>query len=42
MVQVLFNFKFPAIVFRVFVLGGSRLPLYYVHPARAGREGWSL
>jgi len=29
-------------MFRVFVLGSSYLPLYCVHPARVGREGWSL
>jgi len=36
------HFKFPAIMFRVFILGGNYLPLYYIHLARAGREGWSL
>jgi len=29
-------------MFRVFVLGDSHLPLYYVYLAKAGREGWSL
>ena len=29
-------------MFRVFMLGSSYLPLYYVHLARVGREGWSL
>jgi len=29
-------------MFYVFVLGGSYLPLYYIHPARVGREEWSL
>jgi len=24
------------------MLGGNYLPLYYVHPARVGRKGWSL
>ena len=37
-----FSFEFPAIIFYIFVLGGNYLPLYYVHPAKAGREGWSL
>ena len=29
-------------MFRVFVLGSSRLPLYRVYLARVGRKGWSL
>ena len=29
-------------MFRVFVLGGSYLPLYRVYLARAGCKGWSL
>ena len=37
--QVLFNFKFPTIIFYIFILGSSRLPLYYIYLARAGRKG---
>jgi len=29
-------------MFRIFVLGSSCLPLYYIHLARVGRKGWSL
>jgi len=29
-------------MFRVFVLGSSYLPLYYVYLAKAGHKGWSL
>ena len=34
-----FGFKFPAIIFHVFVLGGNYLLLYRVYPAKIGREG---
>ena len=32
----------PAIIFYIFILGGSHLPLYYVYLARAGHKGQSL
>jgi hypothetical protein len=34
-----FSFKFPAIIFRVFILGGNYLPLYRVYLARVGYKG---
>ena len=32
------NFKFPAIIFYVFILGNNYLFLYYIYLAKAGRE----
>jgi len=29
-------------MFRIFMLGGSYLPLYRVYLAKVGRKGWSL
>ena len=40
--EFFFNFKFPAIIFHIFVLSGSYLFLYYIYPARVGREEWFL
>ena len=40
--SVIVYFKFPIIIFYIFVLGGNHLSLYYVYLAKVGHKGWSL
>jgi len=35
----MFYFKLPAIIFRVFIVGGSYLPLYRAYLAKVGYKG---
>ena len=37
-----FNFKFPIIMFYIFVLGSNYLLLYRVYLAKVDCKGWSL
>ena len=38
-ISVIVYFKFPAIIFYIFVLGSNYLPLYHVYLARVGHKG---
>jgi len=38
-INVIIYFKFPTIMFYIFVLGGNYLLLYYIYLAKVGREG---